>query len=89
MSCAVTSWALAASSEAEALSKLPVASSRSFCDSASFSVSGFTRARFDFATSTAAWAFETCACAASTCAWNGFLSIRKSTCPSFTIEPSV
>ncbi len=89
LSCAVVTCAFAASTEAAVLSKFPVASSRSFCDSASFSVSGFTRARFDFATSSAAWALESCAFAASSCAWNGFMSMRKSTCPAFTIEPSV
>ena len=89
LSFASSSWALPCATAACACSYCPCASSRSFCDSAFCSASGLVRLRFAVATSSAAWLRCSAAAWPSTCAWNGFWSIRNSTCPALTTAPSV
>ncbi len=87
-SFALSSCAFDCATAAAACSYCPCASSRSFCDSAFCCASGRIRARFARATSSAASLRCSAAAVASTCAWNGFLSIWNITCPALTIAPS-
>jgi hypothetical protein len=85
----VTSCAFACSTAACVCSYWPVASSRSFCDSAfccgerlgpvEIGLGDLHRRLLPL---------QSAACAESTCAWNGFWSIWNSTCPFLTTLPS-
>ena len=89
LSFAASSWALASSTPADADRYLPLASSRSFWDSASWAASGFVRSRSARATSRLAWWRARAAAGASSWTWKGLASIRKRTSPSLTMPPSV
>ena len=89
LSFAVSSRAFASSTAAAAARNWPLASSRSFWESAFCAASGFVRSRSARATSSPACCRARAAACASTWTWKGLASIRKSTCPSLTTLPSV
>ena len=89
LSCASRTWAFDCSTAAADCSYCPFASSRSFCDSA-FCCRERLDAREVRLRDVEGRALRCrAAFCASTCAWNGFWSIWKRTCPALTTEPSV